>query len=174
MDDADARDLLLARRLKLGIRLVVYPLLLGLLAVAWHARSARGDGEQGGSAWSGTTAQGLSVRAAIDGKWLESLTLPVTLRCDQGSTYRFTWTPSQDVLRQQGHAVTAHRPPTTRPGAAGRSGTYEARLRMVTGDHPHGTASLVETWTWTDQPRGSRTVCRSGPVAFTLRHGATT
>ena len=43
MDSVDERDLRLARRIKFGVHLVIYPMLLGLLAVAWHARAATGE-----------------------------------------------------------------------------------------------------------------------------------
>jgi hypothetical protein len=162
-------DLRLARRLKLGVRLVVYPMLLVLLAVAWHVRTSRGA-DSPGAPFRGSSSQGEEVTATIDGGRLTSLGVPLQLRCDDGQADRFTWTPSPDTYQQHGDTVTAHRLPTTHVDGE-RSYTYEARLQMVLGDHPHGTVWLTNTWTWTATGiDGPRMVCQSGPVTISLQH----
>jgi hypothetical protein len=91
-DDAELeRDLLLARRLKLGVRLVIYPLLLGALVLALHIRHAEAQG--GGPAtplvtWVGMTAQRYQVSATTQGDRLTSVNANILVECEDGRTFR--------------------------------------------------------------------------------------
>jgi hypothetical protein len=120
-DDAQLeRDLLLARRLKLGVRLLIYPLLLGALVLALHIRHAQAQG--GGSAtplvtWVGTTAQRYQVSATTQGAQLTSVNANILVECEDGRTFRI------DPLFRDSQLV-----------LSGRTWTGEAR-----GDHGFST-----------------------------------
>ena len=91
-DDAQLeRDLLLARRLKLAVRLVAYPLLAGALFLALHIRHAQAQGgdEVRVRVWEG---EGDRIRSASVGvgdgvAWIK---IDLTLSCDDGTTTTFT------------------------------------------------------------------------------------
>jgi hypothetical protein len=169
-DDADARDLLLARRLKLGVRLVIYPLLLGLLAVAWHARSAHGeDGRTPVRAhgWQGT-APGLvgPAKAVTSEGRLRSLTGTIVLPCGDGSTFTLAWAFRRSLV-QNGTAVVADREvPDDRAEDGGAMSTV-THLEASVGDTAIR-ASLSTTVIWTRADSGRVVRCEGAPLAFTL------
>jgi hypothetical protein len=97
-DDAQlARDLLLARRLKLAVRLVIYPLLLGALVLALHIRHAQAAGDDEGTVavrtqsvapatWSGTLGQ-QAVAAWTVGTTVTGVQTTFPLACRDGSQF---------------------------------------------------------------------------------------
>ncbi|HEY6760199.1 MAG TPA: hypothetical protein VI318_11950 [Baekduia sp.] len=174
MEAATEDELRLARRLKLGVRLVVYPVLLGLIVLALHARAARSAGEDGGPAlpkpWVGKTAQRGRATVTVDGGLVVASYLDVRMRCDDGSAELFTWTPVRELFVQRGDRVTAHRPPTARSGGKGWRGMLEGWLDLTLGRGvATGTVRLAIHWTHSS---GTRLTCRSGPVPFSARRGA--
>jgi len=156
---------------KLGAWLVIVPLAIGLVvfAVLHPQRSLMPTGADPAD-WRGRTAQGLAATATINGRWLDGVSVEVRLRCDGGAKAEtFVWTPSPDLYAQDGDEVTADEAPQQLAATDGWRRSFDGELRMVVGDHPHGTASVRLTWV-----RGeTQVLCRSGPVAFSLRRSST-
>jgi hypothetical protein len=117
------------------------------------------------ASWQGRTAQGRQVSATIDGKWLDGVALDLELRCGGGARAEtLTWAPAPDLFAQQGDAVSIVQPPRAQRGDDGWTARTEGRVTMVTGDHPHGIASVLVRW----HRGGEAVVCTSGRVAFSL------
>lgn len=156
---------------KLGAWLFIVPLAIGLVVfAALHPQPSPSPTGADPADWRGRTAQGLAVTATINGRWLDGLSVQVRLRCDGGATPEtFVWTPSPDLYVQDGDAVTADEAPQRLAATGGWRRSFDGELRMVVGKRPHGTASIRLTWV-----RGeTQVLCRSGPVAFSLRRDAT-
>lgn len=156
---------------KLGAWLVIVPLATGLVVFAvLHPQKSPMPAGSDPADWHGRTAQGLTATATINGRWLDGVSVQVRLRCDSGvEPETFVWTPSPDLYAQKGNAVTADEAPQQLAATDGWRRSFDGELRMVVGDRPHGTASVRLTWV-----RGERQVlCRSGPVAFSLRRSST-
>lgn len=101
MGETDDHDARIERRLRLGIRLVFYPLCLGLIALAWthHQRGpatqAQAPPHQTGATWVfGTTEQGQQVQAAIVDGVLASFETRVVTHCLDGTTWTLRLTMS--------------------------------------------------------------------------------
>lgn len=158
------------RRPQVGAWLVIGALAAGLVALAvLHPQRSPVPAGADPADWRGTTAQGLKVSATIDSRWLDGVSVQVRLRCDRGAKDEtFVWTPAPDLYTQQGREVTvSERQRLAADGGWRRS--FGARLHLVVGDRPQGTADVRLTWT-----RGtSQVLCRSGPVAFSLRRAGT-
>jgi hypothetical protein len=127
--------------MRIALRLVLYPMALGLIALAWqhyHGSSAPADPIHA-DGWAGLTDQGETVRAVSSHGVLEILDTGVMERCTDGSVFT-------RLVRLRG-----------RQDGRGRR---LVRVSATTGAHPHGTIVAQET-------RGARR-CYSGPVGFTL------
>jgi hypothetical protein len=160
-----------ARRRRPSPWLVIAPLALGLVVLAvLHPQPSPVPAHADPADWRGTTSQRLAVGATIDGRWLDGLRVHLRLRCDRGARPEtFVWTPPPDLFAQDADQLVAHEALRQLPATGGWHRAFDGRLRMVVGDRPHGTASATLRWT-----RGATEVlCRSGPVAFSLRRGAT-
>jgi hypothetical protein len=174
MDGADdaqqlERDLALARRLKVAVRLVVYPLLIGALVLALHIRhaQARANDDPPGAPWHGTGEGVLTADLVVkdDGRvtWAR---FELPLRCDDGTTTPFTWTPSD--LHQDHGVLTARRHHWPTQGLApGDSGSFDAAVELPLAKGARsatGTISMAETV----QRADGRTVVCGGPQAHTF------
>jgi hypothetical protein len=155
-----------ARRARNAVRLVVYPVLLAILAFAWHHRGPAGD-PTAGVKWTGTTSQGRDISALInrDGV-LMSMDTHVVERCNDGSTVNEHWYPDQKRFVQHGDHVQGHQRDrgTTRDGSRE---DFEGIIDARTGDQPHGAISTSNTVT----TARAALWCQSGPVTFRLSRG---
>jgi hypothetical protein len=155
----------------MGAWLVIAALAIGLVAyAALHPQRSPVPTGADPADWRGRTAQGLAATATINGRWLDDVSVQVRLSCDRGAKAEtFVWTPSSDLFTQEGDVVTARESPQQLAATDGWQRSFDGELRMVVGDRPHGTASVRLTWV-----RGeTQVLCRSGPVAFSLRREAT-
>jgi hypothetical protein len=163
----DTRNVRRERRLGIAVRLVLYPMALGLIVLAWRHY----HGEPGRSApvhltlWKGVTSQRqpISLATTDDGR-VTSVAVHLLERCDRGSIYNQGWTPGLPHLVQHGEDVRGHQ------GGMGRTYSglpvmFDARLWARMGARPHGTMRAQVTWT-ADHLTES---CRSGPVTFALQ-----
>ena len=165
MEEAvDARS---ARRYGIGIRLVLYPLALALIVLAW--RHYHGGSEHFKVVevplWVGTTSEGMRVSGRInDNGEVVRLAIPMTERCSDGSSFVFHWYPGTVRWVQTGadlHGASTGHDVDDR----GFATTYGNRIDARIDAHPHGTAS---DWSLTTTEHGPVT-CRSGVVGFRLR-----
>jgi hypothetical protein len=159
------------RRPKPSAWFVIVPLAIGLVVfAALHPQPSRVPASADSADWRGRSAQGLAVGATINGRWLDGISIAVRLRCDGGAEAEtLVWTPPPSLYVQHGDQVAADQAPQRLAAPNGWGRTLEGSLRMVVGDRPRGTASLRLVWTRGD----TRVLCRTGPVAFSLRRGAT-
>jgi hypothetical protein len=175
MDAATDAELRLARRLKLGVRLVVYPALLVLLVVAWHARQARGEDDASWAPpkptaiWNGTTDQGRAASVSFIGDKVFASSFDLSAACSNGGTSRFTWAPNAGLYRKRtdGHLVARRLP--IRTVSAGYPVVSQGSIDLQRGvGELHGLVSVH--WEWFDH--GVRAgSCDATDVAVTLRGG---
>jgi hypothetical protein len=161
----EAADHRLARRVRIGARFVLYPTLLALIAIAWHARSSGAETHTGGM-WKGFTSQDQEISALIsaDGV-LTHLDTHLIEECSDGSPFDLRWFPYQNRFVQHGEEVRGHSafPINVYPGQTDQGA---ASLDGRIGGHPHGTIRSSNTLT---RPGHIPLQCESGPVTFTLK-----
>jgi hypothetical protein len=158
MDDADRQ---LARSIRNRVRLVLYPTLLILLAVAWHARSSANADDS--VKWLGFTGQGKQMTAVTsrDGLLL-SFDAHVSQQCSDGSTTDLHWSPGRHVFVQQGQNVSGRQHTKSRDNH-GRADAGDSTIRLRFGAHASGTLRVLDTVAGTLPIK-----CDSGPVFFEL------
>jgi hypothetical protein len=154
--DADVRR---SRRLGIAVRLVLYPMALGLIALAWqeyHGSPPQAHAIVHFDQWRGTTAQGEEMTATTRQGLLLGFATRLVERCSDGSTFTLRWYPSMHRFVQHGESL---RGGVSEPG-------LEARVWARIGAEPNGTLRAKEAWTTRD---GRVVRCDSGRVRFTLR-----
>jgi hypothetical protein len=166
MDDAfDPAVERRARRLGIGVRLVLYPMALGLIVLAWQ--HYHGDPSQAEATnvvnWRGLTRQSQAVQAGIRERRLMFLDTNVLERCSDGSVFTLHWYPGQHRFVQHGEYLYGHH------GGRGRANNgqptvWDARLWARIGAHPGGAIRARTSWTG----RHGAVSCDSGPVWFAL------
>src|SRR4051794_30356031 len=94
-----------ARKFRLAVRLVFYPLAVGLIAIAWH--HYHGDSARAVPIvrWQGLTSQKEPIAATTQAGVLTFLDTRVIEACSDGSAIRFHWYPVQHRFVQNGEAV---------------------------------------------------------------------
>src|SRR4051794_12893826 len=141
MDDAlDRRAERLARRVRIGVRLVFYPAALALVVVAWqhyHGNAASGHTTDI-AGWQGTTSEGERVLATTGDARLVYLDTYIRERCSDGSQFSFHWMPGEARFVQRGDAVHGRTAQADR-SSSGETIDYENQLWVRLGDHPSGT-----------------------------------
>lgn len=170
MDNAlDRRAERLARRVRIGIRLVFYPAALALIVFAWqhyHGNTASGHTTDI-VGWSGVTSQGERITGITGDARLVLLDAHVRERCSNGALVTFHWMPGEGRFVQRGatvrgrSAAVAHAP-------SGQPVEYDNRLWAQLGGHPRGT--IEATSVYSNLPGDFR--CESGAVTFTLARTA--
>jgi hypothetical protein len=158
----------LERRLRLGIRLVFYPLCLGLIALAWsrYHRSSPTMRILPALVWTGATKQGLPVRAVTVGGVLTSLHANVVTHCLNGST--FTLRPlhmTSAQFKQTGDIINGRQGPALTTSDEGEPVLIATRMRARMDDQPHGT--ILAEVTLSPGPRSVQ--CSSDELDYTLR-----
>src|SRR3954452_18503399 len=96
MEEAlNRRDAELARRIRLGARLVFYPLVLLMVLGGWHFLH-NAKAQPLGAKWSGTTSQGQAIHAWIDQTGLLThVDTHIPESCSDGSRFTMPWRPAQ-------------------------------------------------------------------------------
>ncbi|HEY6760200.1 MAG TPA: hypothetical protein VI318_11955 [Baekduia sp.] len=169
MEAATEDELRLARRLKLGVRLVVYPTLLGLIVLALHARHVQGVARAGTApvVWRGVGRDAVQAEAVTSAGRLVLFAAPLVERCNDGATFTMRWRVGERGLVQVGTAASAR--VVQRPGTAGDGGatTYDMTFDASVGkDAIDVTLSGSVLWT---RATSHRVVwCNAGPVRMTL------
>ena len=156
----DAIDPRIGRRYRIAVRLILYPLALGLIVVAWHHRPGGSEARASDYvAWSGVTAQGQDIRVSTADGVITSLSTHVAEPCSDGSTFSLDWAPAKRSLVQTGHTVQGG---YSGPGHAydGTPVLYYERIQAYVGEYVTGTITAkVDSGT---------AHCRSGPVTFSM------
>lgn len=173
-DDAQLeRDLLLARRLKLAVRLVVYPLLLGLVALAFHVRHARAQEDDPHAppttAWSGRTNQGYPATATFQDGRLISFTSRLMLDCADGEQFALYTTVAADRIERPrrgmwvGTVADDH-------GVTNRGGSYAGNYSVHVQDPFRGEviAEIEGTVAWHVAGTHNGIACRPGRASMAL------
>jgi hypothetical protein len=176
-DDARlARDLLLARRLKLAVRLVVFPVVLGALLLALHLRHDRTAGDddgtfpvRGGSVapatWTGRFGSE-DVAAWTVGATVTGVRATLPLACRDGSSFRLR----VDALDLEHDAsvswYTEVSERTRADGGGAMTVNEEVRAWRSGGAVTVGwTASVL----WTRHDTGVVVLCEGGPAHTVLQ-----
>jgi hypothetical protein len=169
MDDAlDRRAERLARRVRIGVRLVFYPTALALIVFAWqhyHGNTASGHTTDI-VGWSGGTSQGQKISAITGDARLVYLDAPIVERCTNGGLVTFHWTPGEGRFVQHGATVVG-RSTALAKDASGVPVEYDNQLWVTLGDHPSGSMKGASIY-----HRPGRLRCESGPVTFALTRAA--
>jgi hypothetical protein len=164
MDGAfDSRDERGARRLGIVARIVLYPMALALIVLAWqHYRS---DPTQAGSVhiatWIGVTSQDQSIQGTNDDGVLMGFTTRVLERCSNGTVFIFDWYPAKHRFVQHGKHLRGRQAGGGR-ATSGEPMVYENRVWARIGSHPRGTIRAQVRLTSAD----GVVRCASGPVTF--------
>jgi hypothetical protein len=162
MDEAlDLADGRRARKLRIAVRLVFYPLALGLIASAWWYSHDRGPQPRGlrPVGWQGVTSQGRVIKAVTAHGRVEVLNTYVVERCSDQSAYTVHWFPGQRRFIQNGEQVYGHH------SATSPNELFDGQVWATWGDHPRGTIRARSTLTGAHAPAR----CDSGLVTFSLR-----
>ena len=168
-----------ARRIRWGIRFLFYPVLIALIALAWHVRQARPSSvppAPDGSLvyWSGRTGAGGVVYARSVGGRLVHLEADLAYQCPTRRV-QITWQPRarEAHLRQDGRQVSGRWGPgrwmLIRPSDSSRtsSGQFASTVEAQMGVEPTGTIRGELTLLTPGRPAE---LCRTrGAVPFTLR-----
>jgi hypothetical protein len=166
MDDAlDLRDERRARRLGIGLRLVLYPMALGLIVLAWqqyHGGSSQADTIHVVE-WSGVTSQGQAIRARSADGVLTGFDTHVLERCSTGAVFTQRWYPGQHRFVQRGENLHG-RQAESGLDDSGRPVVFDDEVWARIDDHPRGTIRTQTSWT----ADHVTVTCESGPVTFTL------
>jgi hypothetical protein len=170
MDDAfDRRAERLARRVRIGVRLVFCPAALALIVFAWqryHGNAASGHPiEQVG--WAGVTSQGEQIVAITGDARLAYLNTYLRERCSDGSLFTFHWMPGEPRFVQRGATVRG-RSAQWGHTTTGEAFRWDNRLWASLGEHPRGTVRGTLVYPY----RPGIVRCDSGPVAFALTRTA--
>jgi hypothetical protein len=171
MDDAlDRRAERLARRVRIGVRLVFYPTALVLIVFAWqhyHGNAASGHTTKI-AGWSGVTSQGERVSAITGDERLVYLETYLVERCADGSFTTFHWMPGEGRFVQRGTEVEGRSLAFGR-AASGERTQYDNRLSVRLDGERRGTIRALTRYL--DRP--GEGWCDSGPVTFALSRAAT-
>jgi hypothetical protein len=164
------------RRLRVIARVVLYPVALAVIALAWHQRqAARADVAPLATVrWEGYTQQGNTVTAVTVGGRIVSFRERLSYRCGEAFGSALDPWPGLGRWRvvQHGDVVEGQAGPTAFPRRRGDPpGVIVHRLRLTLGEHPRGTlwGKVV-----INPPRAGRFTtteyrsCRTGAVRFTL------
>jgi hypothetical protein len=168
-DDAQlARDLLLARRLKLAVRLVIYPLLLGALVLALHIRHAQADDDAPkGPQRVLRVFSGDRAFAQTEDDQLVWLQLPVRLTCDNGKSFTWRLSFGRSDIQQTGDRARALIPAEEGHADDGAPVSYGAVTASVAVGVAQLNARVSTSLRWTYRP-GTVTTCSSVSVLQTL------
>jgi hypothetical protein len=165
MDEVvDLSDQRRARRLRIGFRLVFYPLALGLIALAWqndHGGAAAPRGPQP-VGWEGLTSQGRVIKGVTYRRLLETLNTYVVERCSDGSTFTFHWFPARHRFAQNGNVLHGHQ---VGIAGSGPDDVWNNSVWATLGEHPRGKIRAKMRLTTVH----GAVHCDSGDVTFSLR-----
>ena len=169
MAATDAKTRSIERRLRLGIRLVLYPLCLGFIALAWtHQRGPTTREQPPPVLWVGATEQGEPVRVVtVDGVLISFRTRIVT-HCLNGATWVLSLTMSADAFRQTGNVVSGQQGPNLRTSEQREPVVISSRMRARIDSRPRGTIHSDVT-----RNPGPRSVQCSSPELHYALHRST-
>jgi hypothetical protein len=172
MDDGSQRrdDAGAVRHLGIAMRLVLYPLALGLIVLAWqqyHGGSSEADPPVHHGVrvvvWRGVTSQGEAMTAHTRSGRLVFFDMQARERCSDGSRFTSRWYPGEHRFAQRGEYVVG-RQFGSGSDSSGEPDRSDNSVSARIDAHPSGTVRVQDELT-----RRGRTVrCDSGPVTFEL------
>jgi hypothetical protein len=165
----DSRDVRASRRAGIAIRLVLYPIALALIALAWrHANggSSEANPPQRGlrvAGWVGVTSQGQPIKVVTGNGRVSFVDTELPERCSDGSVFTLHWLPFGHQFVQHGVHFRGLHIGSGRT-ESGAPFTFETRMRGRMGTHPDGT---IQASVRLVTKHGTH-ICVSGDVAFAL------
>jgi len=164
MEEAVIRsDAQLARRIRLGARLVFYPLAALMIFGGWQLLHNSKPAPLGVK-WSGTTSQGQTINAWIDQTGaLTHVDTHINESCSDGRRFTMHWRPAQLRFVQHGQKIQGYFA-ETHPTDKGTPDIGETTFAAKLGATPNGTINAGDVLR-SDQ---GTVTCNSGPVTFTL------
>lgn len=147
--------------MRIGVRLLCYPLAIGLIALAWHYGRAPAASKVEAVNWHGLTSQHQQIRAVTADGQLTFLDTHLVERCADGTSFDWRWFPAH--FAQRGAEVTAHQRGSGRDFWR-ESIVADTSMQAQMGLHPRGVlrTRVVRT------THHGKVSCESGPVSFTL------
>ena len=142
---SDRQSVRLERRLRLALRLVIYPLAIGLIVLAWqrtHSQTAA-FGLRPLAHWQGQTSQHQAIRLVTDIEDLRALRTSVVMRCTDGSSAKFDIVMTAQYLGPRGDPLGGIQPPRVLKDSRGRAMTVRAWVKTNAGGDPKGTLTAT-------------------------------
>ena len=169
------QDVRLERRLRLALRLVLYPLAIGLIVLTWQRTHPKTvafvptpQAQPPAERWVGATGQGQSVwGVTIDGV-LTFLETRVVTHCLDGSIWTLRLSLASADLQQSGDIVSSGQGPTLTTSDQGEPVIIAFRMRSWMDDQRLGT--LLSEVTRNPGPRGTQ--CSAYGVNYRLSRAA--
>jgi hypothetical protein len=170
------QDARLERRLRLALRLVLYPLAIGLIVLAWqrtHPKTAAfvptpqaqpTQGQPLVERWVGGTGQGQPVRAVTVDGVLTFLETRIVTHCLDGSPWTLRLTMFASEFRRTGDIVNGRQGPALTTSDQGEPVRVATRVRTKMYHNPVGT--ILSKVTRSPGPRS--VLCSSGELDYTL------
>jgi hypothetical protein len=177
---SDGQDARLERRLRLALRLVLYPLAIGLIVLTWqrtHPKTAELSPitqaqptrvRPPAVRWIGATEQGQPVQAATVDGVLTYLQTRVVTHCSDGSTWTLWLSLTSADLQQSGETVSSGQRPLLTTSNQGEPVVISFRLRSRMDGQRVG-AILSEV---TRNPGHHSTQCSAYGVKYRLSRAA--
>jgi hypothetical protein len=163
---SDGQSVRLERRLRLVLRLVLYPVAIGLIALVWqhtHPQPLAHDlpNPPRPVHWRGQTSQHQPIHAVTALRRLQALRSVILMPCDDGSSVRFGIVIAAQDLIRRGDQFYGGQDGRISKDSAGRAMTVHAWVRAST------TGNLMGRLTATAVTIDRRVECRTRAVSFT-------
>lgn len=162
------RDLLLARRLKLGVRLVICPLLVGGVLIAWHVRHAQARSDAPvraqGVVRSFTGSHAFAQTEDNQLRWLQTEAVE---QCDNGNTFTYRLRFPPGTIRQRSNLAIAVVQPLHGVDDGGASVDYGRTIATVRVGIGQLDVHLAGSLVWMPTTGGA-TRCTASFVTQTL------
>jgi hypothetical protein len=158
----------LERRLRFALRIVLYPLAVGLIALVWqrtHPQTAAHHWYRPLPPvhWRGQTSQHQAIRLVTAGGRLKALRTFVLIPCDDRSSVGFTIAMTVQDIRRHGDGFRGVQPPRVVKDSTGRARTVRAWARASTTGQPAGRLQA------TAATANGQVECQARPISFTSR-----
>jgi hypothetical protein len=169
---SDGQSVRLERRLRLALRLVLYPLAIGLMVLAWqrtHPQTvAHVHGPPPPVHWLGQTSQHQTIRAVTALGRLQALRTSIVMPCDDGSSAGLRVVMTAQNLVRRGDRFEGSQQDKILKDSTGRVMTGRAWVSVDAIGELRGVLTAVAF------TADRRVACRARPVSFSSHLAALT